>query len=180
MVETFGLPVVIAAEGGFPSWLTPELQVLFWSLAVFFTLLALLWKFAWGPIMLALEQREHNIQKKIDDAAARFKEAEAKAAEYEKRLAAAKDAAAEIISQGKRDVEKLKEDILAQANQEAGHALERAKQEIKLAEQAAVAEIRDRVADLAAEMAARVIEREVKPEDHRRFIAKAIGEIEKQ
>jgi F-type H+-transporting ATPase subunit b len=178
-MSAFGWPMVIA-EGGFPSWLTPELQVLVWSLVIFFTLLALLWKFAWGPIMRALEEREHGIQKKIDDAGARFKEAEAKAAEYEKRLSAAKDAAAELLAQGKRDAEKIKQDLLAQANQEAGAALTRARQEIKLAEQAAVAEIRTRVAELAAEMAERVIEREVKPEDHRRFIAEAISKIEKQ
>ena len=161
-----------------PEFLTPQAQVLAWSVIVFFTLLALLWKFAWGPIMHALEQREHNIQKRIDDADARFKAAEAKVAEYEKRINAAKDDAAEIIAEGKRDVEKLKEEILAEANKESERTLARAKHEILLAQQAALQQIRDRVADLAAEMAERVIEREVKPDDHRRFIQDAIEHIQ--
>lgn len=168
--------MVLAAT--FPTWLTPELQVLAWSIVIFLLLLALLWKFAWGPIMHALEQREHNIQKRIDDAEKRFKDAEAKVAEYEKHINSAKDDAAEIISEGKRDVEKLKEEILAEANKESERTLDRAKREIELARQAAVQEIRDRVADLAAEMAAKVIEREVKADDHRRFVQEAIADIE--
>jgi F-type H+-transporting ATPase subunit b len=158
--------------------MTPEGQVLLWSFVVFFGLLGLLWKFAWGPIMHALEEREHNIQKKIDDAEAKNREALAKMADYEKRINAAKDESAQIIATGKRDVERIKEDILKEANVEAAKSLERAKREIVLAQQAAVEEIRNKVIDLTSEMTARVIEREVKAEDHRRFIEEAIGKIE--
>ena len=175
MFENAGL---VAIGGVLPEFMTPEVQVLGWSIFVFFTLLALLWKFAWGPIMHALEEREHNIQKKIDDADARLKEAQAKFAEYEKRINAAKDEAAGIITVGKRDVERIKEEMLAQANKEAALTLERAKREISLAKDAAVAELRDKMAELSAQMATRIIQREVKADDHKRFISEAIHEIE--
>ena len=168
----------VLAAGDIPPFMTPHIQVLLWSIFVFFTLLGLLWKFAWGPIMLALEQREHGIQKKIDDAEKKNAEAIAKVAEYQKLVDASKDEAAAIIAEGKRDVEKLKADILAEANTEAAKSLDRAKHEIVLAKDAAVAEIRDRVVDLAAEMAGRVLAREVKAEDHRRFIHDAIEQIQ--
>jgi F-type H+-transporting ATPase subunit b len=145
---------------------------------VFFLLLAILWKTAWGPIMHALEEREHNIQKKIDDAELKNKEAIAKVAEYEKRINAAKDEAAQIIAEGKRDVEKLKVEIIAEANAEAGRTLERAKREINLAKDAAVGELRDKMVSLTAEIATRVIEREVKPDDHSRFISDALARVE--
>ncbi|MCZ7646384.1 MAG: F0F1 ATP synthase subunit B [Planctomycetota bacterium] len=170
-------PILAEGSGGFPSWLTPELQVLVWSVAVFLALLGLLWKFAWGPLMQALEEREHRIAKKIDDAEARFKEAEAKAAEYEKRLEAAKAEATAIIDEGKRDAVKVQEQIQAAANAEAAKTLERAKREIKLAQDQAIAELRDRLVDFTAEMAATVIEREVKAEDHRRFIEQGIEKV---
>ena len=170
--------LVLAAGSGFPSWLTPDAQVLAWSIFVFLTLLGLLWKFAWGPIMLALEQREHRIQKTIDDADAKNKEALAKMAEYEKKINASKDEAAAIIAEGKRDVEKVKEEILAEANKEAQRTLERAKREITLAKDAAVAELREKVLDLTAQIATRVIEREIKSEDHRRFVSEAVAQIE--
>jgi F-type H+-transporting ATPase subunit b len=169
---------MMLAEGFLPEFLSPEGQVLLWSFVVFFGLLALLWKLAWGPIMHALEEREHNIQKKIDDAEAKNREAIAKVAEYEKRINAAKDEAAKIIADGKKDVERVKEDILKEANVEAGKSLERAKREITLAQQAAVEEIRNKVVDLTAEVSKRVIEREIKVDDHRRFIEEAIQRIE--
>ena len=170
---------MMLAEGLLPEFLTPEGQVLLWSFVVFFGLLAILWKFAWGPIMHALEEREHNIQKKIDDADAKNREALAKMAEYEKRINAAKDEAAKIVAEGKRDVELVKADILKEANAEAAKSLERAKREIQLAEQAAVEEIRNKVIDLTADISQRVIEREIKVDDHKRFIEEAIQRIEK-
>ncbi len=179
MPDIAGLCLAAAAEGGgLPEFLTPQLQVVVWSVIVFFSLLALLWKFAWGPIMQALEQREQNIQKKIDDAEGRFKEADAKAAEYERRINAAKDEAVAIIAAGKRDTEKVKEEMLAEANKEAGRTLERAKREIQLAQEAAVHEIRKQVVKLSAEISARVIEREINEQDQRRFIEEALGKIE--
>jgi F-type H+-transporting ATPase subunit b len=177
-------PMTLAAaapEGGsplLPPFLTPEAQVLLWSVVVFFLLLAILWKTAWGPIMHALEEREHKIQKTIDDAELKNKEAIAKVAEYEKKINTAKDEAAAIIAEGKRDVEKLKAEILAEANVEAGKTLERAKREIGLAKDAAVAELRDKMVGLTAQIATRVIEREVKADDHTRFISEALQKVE--
>jgi len=172
------LTVLAAGDGALPAFLTPQLQVLLWSIFIFLSLLGLLWKFAWGPIMLALEQREHRIQKTIDDAEAKNKEALAKMAEYERKINASKDEAAHIIAEGKRDVEKVKEEILAEANKEAQRTLERAKREITLAKDAAVAELREKVLDLTAQIATRVIEREIKSEDHRRFVSEAVAQIE--
>ena len=161
------------------DFLIPETQVLIWTVLVFLTLLGLLWKFAWGPLMQALEEREQRIAKKIDAADQRFKAAEAKIVEYEKRIAGAKEEAAAIIAEGKRDVEQVKEEIIAAANAEAQRTLERTRREIALAKDAALGELRDRVVELSAGLAARVIEREVKAEDHRRLIEEGIGQVGK-
>ena len=178
MTQAYILPV-LAAGGGFPTWLTPEWQVLVWSVVVFLTLLGMLWKFAWGPLMKALEDREHSIQHKIDEADQRLKGAEARVAEYEKRIAGAKEEAATIIAEGKRDVEKVRDEVIAAANAESQRTLERAKREISLAKDAALDELRDRVVGLTAELASKVIEREVKAEDHRRLIDEGIARVGK-
>jgi F-type H+-transporting ATPase subunit b len=158
--------------------LNPELQVLLWSIFIFVALMGLLWKFAWGPIMEALEKREHNIQHKIDEAEKKHAEALAKLADYEKKLNAAKDEAAAIIAEGKKDVLRIKEEILAEANKESAKTLERAKREIELAKEAAVVELREKVVVLTAQIATKIIEREVKPDDHRRLISEAMQQIE--
>lgn len=176
MTATLVDHAVVLGAGNF---LMPEAQVLLYTVIVFLALLGLLWKFAWGPLMQALQEREDRIAKRISDADSKLKEAEAKVAEYERKISHAKEEAAEIIAEGKRDVEKVREEIQAAANTEAQRTLERAKREIELAKDAAVQELRDRLVDLTAEMAARVIEREVKPADHKRFVEEAIGQVEK-
>lgn len=177
MAGMTGAALILA--DGFPPWLTPELQVLIWSLAVFFTLLALLWRFAWGPIMQALEEREHRIQKTIDDANAQLKAAQDQIAEYQRKIEKAKDDAAGIIAEGKRGVEKLTVETIAEANKESARMLERAKREIQLARQAAVEELREQVVALTADVTAHVLQREIKPDDHRRFVEEAIEQIGK-
>ena len=161
------------------DFLIPLPQVLIWTVLIFGALLGLLWKYAWGPLMKALEEREQRIAKRISDAEAALKAANDKAAEYERKIVAAKDEAAAIIAEGKRDVEKVREEILAAAQAESARTLERAKREIALARDAALEQLRDRVVDLTSEMAARVIEREVKAEDHRRFIESGIARVGK-
>ena len=158
--------------------LNPELQVLLWSIFIFLTLMGLLWKFAWGPIMEALEKREHSIQHKIDEADKKHAEALARLADYEKKLNAAKDEATAIIESGKKDVLRIKDEILAEANKESTKTLERAKREIELAKEAAVVELREKVVVLTAQIATKIIEREVKPDDHRRLINDAMQQIE--
>jgi F-type H+-transporting ATPase subunit b len=155
----------------------PELQVLVWSVIVFFSLLALLWRFAWGPLMRALEERERRMTRRIEETEAGLQAAREKAAECDRRLATIKDEAAAIIAEGKRDAEQVRDGILAAAHDDAAKTLDRAKREIALARDAALEQLRDRVVELTTELAAQVIEREVKPEDHRRFIETGIGRI---
>jgi len=156
----------------------PEAQVLLYTLVVFLLLLAVLWRFAWGPLMKALEEREARIAKRISDSEALHKAAEERLRDYERRIAGAKEEAAAIIAKGKLDLEKVREEILAAAGAEAGKALERAKREIHLTKEAAVHDLRGQMVFLAVELAGRVIRREVKPEDHRRLIEQAMAEAE--
>ncbi len=161
------------------DFLTPQAQVLAWTIFIFAALVGLLWKFAWGPLMKALEEREARIAKRISDADARLKAAEERVAEYERKIAGAKEEAAGIIAEGKRDVEKVAEEIRAAAQAEAARSLERAKREIQLAKEAAIHELRERMVGLVAQAASQVIRREVKADDHRRFIEESIAEVEK-
>ena len=156
-----------------------DAQVTLYTVVVFLMLLGVLWRFAWGPLMKALEEREQRIAKKIDDAEVLRRQAEERLKEYERRIVAAKDEAAAIIAEGKRDIEKVREEIMAAAGTESAKALERAKREIHLAKEAAVHEMREQMVALVSELAANVIRREVKTDDHRRLIEEAMVQAEK-
>jgi len=157
----------------------PELQVMLYTIVVFLLLLAVLWRFAWGPLVKALDEREARIARKISDAEELRRAAEDRLKEYEHRISVAKDEAAAIIAEGKRDAVKVREDIMAAAQAESAKALERAKREIHLAKEAAVHDLREQMVGLTADLAGRVIKREVKAEDHRRLIEEAMTEVER-
>ena len=156
-----------------------DAQVTLYTIVVFLMLLGVLWRFAWGPLMKALEEREQRIAKKISEAEEFRRASEERLKEYERRIMNAKDEAAAIIAEGKRDAEKVREEIMATAQGESAKALERAKREIVLAKEAAVHDLREQMVGLASELAGRVIQREVKPEDHRRLIEDAMTQVEK-
>jgi len=157
----------------------PEAQVLLYTLVVFLLLLAVLWRFAWGPLMKALEEREARIAKRISDAEELRRAAEERLKDYERRIAGAKEEAAAIIAKGKLDVQKISEEILDSLEFQSAKALERAKREMVMAKEAAVHDLREQMVGLTAELAARVIRREVKAEDHRRLIEDAMTEVER-
>jgi F-type H+-transporting ATPase subunit b len=176
-VGTAGLsPDLLLVAGDF---LTPELQVLTYTIVVFLAMLGLLWKFAWGPLMKALEEREQRIARKIADAEKANQDALARLHDYEAKIQHAKEEAAEIIAEGKRDVEKVRDDTIRHAQEESVRTLERAKREITMAKEAAVQELRDQMVVLTAELTTKVIQREVKADDHRRFISETIASLEK-
>ena len=162
------------------DYLIPEVQVLVWTIVVFIALVAILKKFAWGPLLRALDEREQRIARRIADAEAKDAAAQARLAEYEKRLLAAKEEAAGLIAEGKRAAENVAREVHAAAEAEAARGMERAKREIRLAKEAAIHELREQLVGITAQIAAQVIRREVKEEDHRRFIREAMAEVEKQ
>jgi F-type H+-transporting ATPase subunit b len=155
----------------------PITQVMLYTILIFVVLVVLLRKFAWSPLTRALEEREQRIAKRIGDAEAALKAAEAQLAEYERKLAHAQEETAEIIAEGKRDVEKLREETLAAAQAEAARTLERARREVVLYKEAAVQELREQMVKLAAEAAREVVRREVNEEDHRRFVQNATAKL---
>ena len=99
-----GLPAAAwAAQGGEGTTplFTVNLGTTVWTAIVFLALLGILWRFAWGPILSAIESRESGIQSAIDEAMARNAEAERLLAEHRAQLADARRQASEIITEGK-------------------------------------------------------------------------------
>lgn len=154
-----------------------EPGLIFWTIVTFLMLLAILWKFAWNPILGALEARERAIQKTIEDAERLQQEAQALLEEHEKRLAEAREERNKIIEEARRAGDHLKSDVLEKARQEADKTMARAKRQIELETEQALLTIRDQAADLAIRAAERVIERALTEEDHRRLAREAVAEL---
>jgi F-type H+-transporting ATPase subunit b len=150
-----------------------------YSFVVFLILLAVLFKFAWGPIAAALEQREETIARQIEEARLASEKAALQLKEYEARLAAATDEARQIVNQARKDAESAKDKIVAEAREAAGKERERAVAEITSAKQQALDEIAQRSVQTAISLAKNIIRREVKPQEHEALIGEAINEFSK-
>ncbi len=150
-----------------------------WTLAIFALLLIVLGKFAWGPILKALQQRESFIHDSLSQAKKDRLDAEARLKDLDARLASARDEATGIVNEGRKDAEALKRKIEHDARQEADAMVERAKREIGLARDSAVNEIYSLTAALATSAAGKIIAKEIDPQRHEQLITDSIAELSK-
>lgn len=151
-----------------------------WTLVIFLLAVFVLGKFAWGPLLSTLQEREGFIRDSLISAKKDRDEAEERLKEYTAKLEEARAEASGIVDEGRRDGEVVKTRIEADARDEAGTMIERAKREIEVAKSTAIRELYETSAKLATDVASRVIKREVSEADHERLIKDAIGLIDDQ
>jgi F-type H+-transporting ATPase subunit b len=157
----------------------PRFDMAIYSFVVFLILLAVLYKFAWGPIAAALEQREETIARQIADARLASEKAAQQLRDYEARLSAATDEARQIVALARKDAELAKDKIVAEARDAAGKERDRAVAEIASAKNQALDEIAHKSVQTAISLASHIIRREVKPQEHEALIGDAINEFSK-
>ncbi len=148
-----------------------------WTLVVFGAVLAVLGKFAWGPILKNLQAREDFIRTSLEQAKSDREAAEARLKQYEEKLASARAEASAIVDEGRRDGDVLKRRIEDDARKEAELIVARGKREIEIATETAVKDIYRLSAQLSTEIAGKIIGRELKAEDHERLIAQSIADL---
>jgi len=145
-----------------------------YSLIVFLILLAVLYKFAWGPIAAGLEKREQTIAKQIADAEHASAMAAKQLQEYERKLAAATEEARAIVTQARQDAVTAKDKIVAEAQAVAAKERDRAVADISSAKNQALQEIAQQSVTTAISLASNIIRREIKPEDHDKLISESL------
>lgn len=149
-----------------------------YSFIVFLILLAVLYKFAWGPIATALERREETIARQIEEARLASEKGAHLLREYEARLAAATDEARQIVAASRKDAELAKDRIVAEAREAAEKERERAVSEINVAKNQALDEIAQKSVQTAVSLAGQLIRREVRPQEHEALIGDALSKFQ--
>lgn len=165
-------------HGGGDNIFAGDLGNILWTLVIFGLVLFVLGKYAWGPILSNLQAREDFIHDALAKAKADRDEAKAALARYEAKITGARAEATAIVEEGRRDADVVRQRIEQEARAEATKTLARVKREIEIAKETAVKELYALSGTLATSIAARIVERELKPEDHERLILDAISELE--
>jgi F-type H+-transporting ATPase subunit b len=146
------------------------------QLAMFLILMALLKKFAWGPLMGIMNEREQHIAGQIDAAEKSRTEANKNLEEQRELLKTARLEAAQLIESAKKQADVQREEILDLARTESDRLKESAKLEIQQQKEQAVAAIRDQVATLSVMIASKVIEKELNEAEQEKLINEYIIE----
>ncbi len=156
----------------------PDPGLFIWTIVTFLVLLALLAKFAWRPLLQALESRQERIRKSLEDAERARQELERLQQESAKIMRQARIEAESIVTQTRADAERLREELKQKAKDEADNILRNAQQQIQLQTRQAIQQIRHEVADIAVLLASKLLERNIAKEDNARLIDDTLKQIE--
>jgi F-type H+-transporting ATPase subunit b len=149
-----------------------------WTLVIFVLVVVVLGKFAWGPILSLLKQREDFIHKSLSDAKHDRDEAEARLKEYAARLQSAQAEAVAIIEEARRDSERLRQELRERARSEADTMIKNAERQIELQTTRAIQQLRQESVELSVTIASKILQRNISKEDNDKLIADALRQIE--
>jgi F-type H+-transporting ATPase subunit b len=147
----------------------------FFTFVVFVLLLAVLWKFAWGPIVAGLQKREDAIAHNIAEAQRQNDEAKQLLADYEAKLATAADQVRGMLEEARREAEQTKQSIIAEAKSGAENERLRGLRDIESATDAALQSLAERSAQLAVELAGKIVHSSLNAKDHTKLIQEAVA-----
>lgn len=150
-----------------------------WSLIVFVILVAILGAFAFKPITQALDQREQSVADNIAGAERANQEAKDLLAQYQNKLSEAGGEVKAIVDAGKKEAERAGEAIVAKAREAAEAERVRATKEIESATDGALQELAARSADLAVELAGKIIHKDLDAGSHADLIKTAVSDFSK-
>jgi F-type H+-transporting ATPase subunit b len=147
------------------------------AIIVFILLFALLRKFAWGPILKGLQEREGKIKGDLERAEQAAQQAATTLKEYQTQLAEAQEEARKIIDKGRGDAQRVADQIKEQTQADITQMRKRAEQEIRGAKEQALTEIYTQTATLATAVAGKILRREIKGDDQERLVQESIREL---
>ncbi len=147
------------------------------TLVVFLLAFGFLYVKVWPKIVGGLEQREAKIRQEIESAEAAREQAKAALAEYQRELSGARDEANQMITKAKTDAKAVAEQLRARNETELAQMRERVAREIDNAKRAALAELHGEAANLAAEIAGKILQREISSQDQQRLIDESLREL---
>ena len=157
-------------EAPTPDLLAPNAGLVFWTAVTFGIVLFLLWRYAWGPIARALEEREDNISSSIQRAEKALAEAKQVQADNQK-------ARREAEREARDSAEALREEEVEKTRAKIRQMQEQAQAEIEREKQGALEELREEVADLAIQAASKILKEDLDQDRQRRLVDDFIDDL---
>ena len=156
----------------------PDPGLYIWTIVTFLVLLTLLARFAWRPLLRALEQRQASIAAALDDAQKARQELEQLHVESARILAEARTQAESIIARTREDANRFREELKGKAKAEAAAIVRTAEKQIALETSRAVQQIRQEAVDISIAIASKLLQRNVSTADNERLIEETFKQLD--
>ena len=156
----------------------PDPGLYIWTIVTVLVLVALLAKFAWRPLLEALETRQASIRKSLDDARQARQDLERVHAESAKLLNQARTEAEAIMSRTRSDADRFREELKQKARTEAAVIVKNAERQIELETSRALQQIRHEAVDISVAIASKLLQKNVTREDNERLIEDTFKQLE--
>jgi F-type H+-transporting ATPase subunit b len=156
----------------------PDPGLYIWTILTFVALVVLLARYAWRPLLQALDRRQAQIKQSLDDAQEAKRELERLHQESAQIIRQARVEAESIVSNSRAYAEKLKDEIKAKARADADLIVQNAERQIQAETRRAIEQIRVDAADLSVMIASKLIQRNLTKEDNARLIEQALQQVE--
>jgi F-type H+-transporting ATPase subunit b len=149
-----------------------------WTLLIFVIVVVALGKFAWGPVLALLREREEFIHRSLSEAKRDRDEAEARLKEQAAKLQSAQAEAGKIIEEARREAEQFRGELRQRAKAEADTLIGNAQRQIQMETTRALQQIRHEAVDLSVEIASKLLQRNLNKADNERLIEEALKQVD--
>jgi len=150
-----------------------------WTIITFMVLFFVLAKFAWKPLIKMLQEREEMIRDSLDDAEKAKTELEHLNEESEAIMTKARAEAQTIIANGKAAAEKVKEDTISKAKEQAIKILEKTEKQIQIEKDKAIIDIKQEVVNISLSVAKKLINKNLNDADNKSLIEETLKKVNK-
>lgn len=175
----FALALVGASTSGGHGAQGPSvaLGTLLATWIAFGILFGVLTKFAWGPLLALVEEREKKLSGDLARAEAARTAAEKSLAQYRSKIESAHRETERILADGRTKAEAVSDRIVEDARKEAEGTVEKARKAIEEERRKAVADLQGRLGKISVLLAGKILEKEIRPENHADLIARFTKEL---
>lgn len=169
------------AEGGGGNILvTPQIGLMFWTTLTFLLLAIGLGRFAWKPLVGAIEERERSIRLSLEQAKHERDEAATLLEQHRQLLAVARRERSEAVAVGQREAERLKAEILEAAKKQRDLLLHQTDTQVQSMVRQAREDLRGVVADLAIQAAGKLLAKNLDDASQRRLIEDYLADLDRR
>lgn len=150
-----------------------------WTILTFLVLVWALAKFAWKPLLKALDERQKTIAAAVEDSRKAREQLERAQADSGKVLAQARVEAEELLTRARADADRFRQELREKATADAANIGKEAERQIQRETAKAIEQIRREAVDLSVAIASKLIKREITASDQDALVQEALQEIGK-